>query len=110
MSISLPRFTKINESFPCANCGFVVPVSASTCRDHCPKCLFSLHVDVNPGDRAANCGGLLKPVGYDSHSKKGYMILYVCEKCGEKRTTRFLESDKILPDSFETLLTLTQKF
>ncbi len=110
MSLLNSRFTKINEAFLCAHCGFDVPPSGGTCRDHCPKCLFSLHVDENPGDRAANCGGVLKPVGYQSHPKKGYMILYVCEKCGMNRTTRFLEFDKVMADSFESLLALTPKF
>ncbi len=110
MSLNTPRFTKRNESFVCKNCGFEVPQSSSTCRDHCPKCLYSLHVDENPGDRLAECGGILKPIGYESHPKKNYMILYVCEKCGEKRTTRFLEIDKIMPDSFDNLLKLTPKF
>ncbi len=110
VSLLSSRFTKINEAFVCANCGFEVPPSGGTCRDHCPRCLYSLHVDQNPGDRAADCGGMLKPMGYEARPKKGYMILYVCEKCGMKRTTRFLETDKILPDSVEALLALTPKF
>ena len=28
-----------------------------TSRNHCPFCLWSLHVDENPGDRACECGG-----------------------------------------------------
>jgi hypothetical protein len=72
--------------------------------------LYSLHVDENPGDRAAECGGVLKPVGYENRSKKGYMIVYCCEKCGARRSTRFLEVDKMMPDSFEALINLTPKF
>ena len=110
MSLETPKFIKINESFVCSNCAFEVPPSASTCRDHCPKCLYSLHVDVNPGDRAADCAGLLRPVGYRKDSNKGFMILYECKKCGASRTTRFLEIDRICPDDFDTLLKLTPKF
>jgi hypothetical protein len=106
VSLGSPIFTKINESFACAHCGHAVPKSESTCRDHCSQCLYSLHVDVNPGDRAANCGGLLKPVAWSQHKKKGYMIHYVCEKCGEKRVNKFLDHDSE-PDSFPALIELS---
>ena len=71
MSQELPKFTRINETFVCQNCGHQVPLAKSTCRDHCSVCLWSLHVDENPGDRNANCGGMLKPLAYSSHKKKG---------------------------------------
>jgi DNA-directed RNA polymerase subunit RPC12/RpoP len=110
MSLSDPKFKKLNETFICAHCGYEVPPAQSTCRDHCPRCLWSQHVDVNPGDRAADCGGLLRPVGYDKHPKKGFMILYRCETCGSSRRNRFLESDRsnhFECDSFNALLALT---
>ena len=107
MGINSPVFTKINEPFVCANCGFQVPLAQKTCRDHCPKCLFSLHVDVNPGDRQANCGGILKPVAWSQHKKKGYMIHYVCQNCHEKRVNKFLAVDSFCQDSFDTLLLLS---
>jgi ribosomal protein S27AE len=107
MSQDSPKFTKINETFDCANCGHSVPLAQSTCRDHCPRCLWSLHVDVNPGDRAANCGGLLKPESYSSHPKKGWMIHYTCRKCGMQRVNRFLDHDANEADSFESLLRLS---
>ena len=31
-------------------------------RKHCPNCLTSLHLDNEPGDRAADCGGQMEPV------------------------------------------------
>ena len=31
-------------------------------RNHCPNCLISLHLDNEPGDRAADCGGQMEPV------------------------------------------------
>lgn len=107
MSQDLPKFTKINETFVCAHCSYNVPTAKTTCRDHCPKCLWSLHVDVNPGDRAADCAGLLRPTSYSSHAKKGWMIHYVCQKCGMSRVNRFLENDGQESDSFETLLKLS---
>lgn len=47
------------DSFPCRVCGrLVTPEGAgSSHRNHCPNCLYSLHVDITPGDRAAACHG-----------------------------------------------------
>ncbi len=49
-----------DDSFTCRVCGRpVVPAGAgSDHRNHCPNCLSSLHVDDEPGDRAADCGVL----------------------------------------------------
>jgi hypothetical protein len=51
------RFTHINESFACAACGRQVSPRTSGCRNHCPFCLVSRHVDIHPGDRANQCQG-----------------------------------------------------
>ena len=47
------------ESFTCKQCGRLVVSggAGSGHRNHCPNCLSSLHLDVEPGDRAADCGG-----------------------------------------------------
>ena len=47
------------DTFVCQHCGkTVLPDGAGTAhRNHCPKCLFSLHLDMEPGDREAGCGG-----------------------------------------------------
>ncbi|MES2614931.1 MAG: RNHCP domain-containing protein [Bdellovibrionota bacterium] len=106
MTLNPPTFTKINESFSCAHCRFQVPKSSSTCRDHCPKCLYSLHVDKNPGDRLAECGGVLQPVAWSQNKKKGYMIHYICQKCSMKKVNKFLQNDAIMPDDINTLIRL----
>lgn len=81
------RFTEIDEAFTCTVCGADIPPLGYTSRDHCNKCLCSLHVDINPGDRQSNCGGILEPVGaeYAKNAKKGVKILYKCRKCGDKK-------------------------
>ena len=56
------RFTKNDSEFVCANCGARVEELGYTSRNHCPKCLCSLHLDLYPGDRAAGCGGIMDPV------------------------------------------------
>ena len=69
----MKNFTKNDEEFICENCGIKVDPLGYTSRDHCPNCLCSKHVDINPGDREADCKGLLKPIQVLPDSKKGYM-------------------------------------
>ncbi len=76
------RFSKNDEGFVCVNCGFKVEPLGRTSRNHCPKCLCSLHVDILPGDRACDCRGVLRPVRTFPDPKKGFVILYKCDKCG----------------------------
>ena len=66
----------------CLNCGAQVQGDGYT--NHCPHCLYSRHVDINPGDRADTCGGLMVPVAVsqkDSH----YRILHRCQDCGAEK-------------------------
>ena len=89
------NFIKIDEEFICHNCGNNVDKLGYTCRDHCPKCLYSKHVDINPGDRLEECHGNLKPVSVEISPKKGYVIIYKCEKCGAIRKNKAAEDDNM---------------
>lgn len=40
-------FVKNDAGFVCVHCGHQVPPLYTTSRDHCPRCLYSLHVDIN---------------------------------------------------------------
>lgn len=76
------RFKKKDEGFICESCGKEVLPLGYTSRDHCPHCLCSKHVDINPGDRANDCKGMLVPIDVDK-TKKGYVIVYKCSKCSK---------------------------
>lgn len=89
----LSRFTKIDEDFICENCGSKVSKLGYTCRNHCPVCLYSKHVDINPGDRQEECHGLLEPIGLEMSNKKGYVIIFKCKKCGKIRRNKAAEDD-----------------
>lgn len=69
-----------DENFICENCNRSVRKLKYTARDHCPYCLYSKHVDINPGDRLNTCKGMLKPVKIEKF-KNTYKIIYKCEKC-----------------------------
>ena len=70
----------IDEDFICENCGYEVKKLNYTARDHCPNCLYSKHLDINPGDRLNACKGLLEPIKIEKF-KDTYKIIYKCEKC-----------------------------
>jgi hypothetical protein len=84
------KFIKNQEDFVCQNCG--ESVFGDGCTNHCPKCLWSKHVDVNPGDRAESCGGLMKPIGVEKKSEK-YRVTHQCQKCGYEKTNSVSETD-----------------
>ena len=77
------RFSKNDSGFICQNCGKQVMPLGYTSRNHCPFCLYSLHLDISPGDRKSECGGLMEPVSALPDPKKGYIIVHRCKKCGE---------------------------
>lgn len=86
--------TTENTAFNCAHCGAaVLPLTNGSYRNHCPRCLCSLHVDNVPGDRASECLGLMKPVGVVQHSKKGWQIVHRCQACGAQKVNRAAPDD-----------------
>lgn len=87
------KFTTINESFPCAFCGHMNQPAPKTCRNHCQKCLHSLHVDKNPGDRAEDCHGKLIPTSIEVRGGEMQSIIFTCEKCGQVRKNKIAEDD-----------------
>ena len=100
----------VNEGFTCIHCGASVqPTNRGAPRNHCPFCLYSMHVDINPGDRANPCRGLLAPVGVETSGKKGYVIVYRCESCGEKTRAKAASKSTVQPDNFEAIVALSRK-
>lgn len=102
-----PIFQKNDRGFICAHCGREVLPLGYTSRNHCPFCLYSLHVDINPGDRANSCGGLLRPVRAEPHAKRGYVIVHRCERCGTISRCRAAHEAKVQPDDIELIIRLT---
>ena len=101
------RFTKNDGGFICAHCGFAVEPLGYTSRNHCPKCLWSIHIDIMPGDRACECLGLLEPIAVETDAKKGYVIVHKCTKCGEIKRNRAAHEAKNQPDDIRKIIRLT---
>jgi len=90
----MKKFHMIDEDFICENCNKKVSALHYTARDHCPYCLYSKHVDINPGDRASTCQGLLRPIGIEKF-KSTYKILYICNKCGQQHKNIVARDDSM---------------
>ncbi|OGF22158.1 hypothetical protein A2Y83_00965 [Candidatus Falkowbacteria bacterium RBG_13_39_14] len=86
------NFQKCKEDFICGKCGAKIEGDGYT--NHCPHCLWSKHVDINPGDRASNCGGLMKPVKLEAKGKE-IIIVHRCEKCGYEKRNKASIKDKL---------------
>ncbi len=108
--MTVKRFTVrgTNVGFVCVHCGCeVLPLANGSVRNHCPACLWSLHVDVDPGDRASDCGGDLEPVGAEHAPKKGWVIVSRCRTCGAERRNRAALDDPRQPDDLDRIIDLT---
>jgi len=95
MDFETKRFIKNDNGFVCVNCGKEVKPLGYTSRNHCPYCLFSLHVDIMPGDRNNPCGGILEPVLSEPspNLKKGYVITFKCKKCKRQARNKAANDD-----------------
>ena len=107
MSTEQKRFTKNDAGFLCAHCGKQVEPLGYTSRNHCPFCLWSLHVDEFPGDRACECRGELEPIRVEPDAKKGYIIIHRCRRCGAIRRNKAAHEAKVQPDDIKLLIRLT---
>lgn len=83
------------ESFTCKVCGeLVVPEGAgSRHRNHCPRCLSSVHVDDQPGDRASLCHGTMEPVSVWVRKDGEWAIIHRCRDCGTLSSNRIGADD-----------------
>ena len=86
------KFQRKIEDFVCENCHTKVTGNGYT--NHCPVCLWSKHVDINPGDRACNCCGLMEPISLES---KNYdqINIHRCVKCGYEKKNKIAKNDNL---------------
>lgn len=84
-----------NDAFKCKICDrLVTPENAgSNHRNHCPNCLYSLHVDDEPGDRASDCGGFMEPISVWVRKNGEWAIIHRCRRCGKLGSNRIAADD-----------------
>lgn len=83
------------EYFNCINCNKKVYLLApgTKNRNHCPFCLYSLHIDNIIGDRESSCLGKMKPI-YKYYKDDGEeVIVHKCLKCDFFRYNRIAGDD-----------------
>lgn len=87
-----------DETFTCKVCGrLVVPAGAgSDHRNHCPNCLSSQHLDNEPGDRAAVCGGVMEPIAVWVRKNGEWALIHRCKICGALSSNRIAADDNPL--------------
>lgn len=86
------------NAFTCGHCGRPIgpTVSGGHHRNHCPLCLYSLHVDDRKmGDRASVCGGLMEPVATFRRPKGEDVVVHRCQRCGLERHNRVAADDSL---------------
>lgn len=83
------------EFFICKNCSNKVYYAApgTKNRNHCPYCLYSLHVDLEIGDRRSDCMGLMEPIGKIFKKDGEEVIIHKCVECRFERKNRIAGDD-----------------
>lgn len=84
-----------DEGFNCKACGKFITVRdcGTNNRNHCPHCLSSIHLDNIPGDRSADCGGIMEPISIYVRPDGELALIHRCKKCGELKINRIAADD-----------------
>jgi hypothetical protein len=92
--------TSRRDTFVCRACGMTVVCTGAGTehRNHCPNCLHSVHLDNVPGDRAADCGGVMEPIAVWVRNGGEWALVHRCRQCGA------LSSNRTAADDHELLL------
>jgi hypothetical protein len=90
------------KPYVCGHCGF--KTMGGRYSDHCPRCLWSQHVDDQiPGDRASACHGLMEPIGVIHKHGRWRLI----ERCVNRDKTFIV--DCLPEDHQDLIISLSQK-
>ena len=83
------------ESFTCKNCGTLNTMdnAGTHHRNHCKKCLSSIHLDCVPGDRASDCHGIMDAIGIWVRKGGEWAIIHRCRICGALSSNRIAADD-----------------
>jgi hypothetical protein len=95
MSDRINRRRQSDGEFQCRRCRRAISPDpyGTRHRNHCSWCLWSLHVDETPGDRASTCRGLLEPIAVWVKKDGEWAIVHRCMTCGQLKTNRIAGDD-----------------
>ncbi len=62
-------------------------------RNHCPRCLWSLHLDFMPGDRRSACRSPMEPIAVWVKPNGEWAVVHRCRECGALRANRIAGDD-----------------
>lgn len=65
-------------------------------RNHCPQCLWSVHLDLRPGDRKSACGGGMEPIAVWVRPDGEWALVHCCGSCQSVRVNRIAGDDNPL--------------
>jgi len=90
-----------SQAFRCDHCRVLVVINeyiGTKNRNHCNFCLWSKHVDIEKGDRNADCHSGMQPIGL-TMKREGYsrwgelMLIHVCTLCQKIVINRLAADD-----------------
>ena len=89
------RYRNDEDDFVCRHCrrGVNAESYGTRHRNHCPHCLWSLHLDNSPGDRSSACDGEMEPIGIWVRPDGEWAVIHRCRSCGTLRTNRVAGDD-----------------
>ena len=90
-----PAGPAAEEPFLCIKCNRLVllPAGGTGQRNHCPHCLWSLHVDFRSGDRHSVCRSPMEPIAVWAKPGGEWAVVHRCESCGTLRANRIAGDD-----------------
>ena len=93
-----PDQLKRPTSFRCGHCHLDVPADApgTAHRNHCPNCLWSRHVDIDPGDRASDCLASMEPSAITVRGDGEWVLIHRCRGGGTLDSNRTAGDDNAL--------------
>jgi hypothetical protein len=94
-------FVRRVEDFVCDNCATANRGDGYT--NHCYRCLYSRHVDNEPGDRGAGCHGVMVPIGVEVRAG-AVSLIHRCQRCRIERRCRTSPQDD--PDAIAAVSAL----
>lgn len=87
--------SRTDRDFVCTHCGTHTSPNAwgTRHRNHCPRCLWSRHVDDEPGDRRCPCAQPMEPIAIEVRRDGEWALVHRCCGCGVLRTNRIAGDD-----------------